>query len=81
MLGVALFVYILLAAFAFTQVFNGRAAFLHTGAMIATWMSASVFFIIIPNQKKVVADPPRRPARPIRSSARRPSSARRTTTT
>jgi len=54
-LGVALFVYILLAAFAFTQVFNGRAAFLHTGAMIATWMSASVFFIIIPNQKKVVA--------------------------
>jgi uncharacterized membrane protein len=55
-LGVVLFVYILLAAFAFTQVFNGRAAFLHTGAMIATWMSASVFFIIIPNQKKVVAE-------------------------
>ncbi|UVF21133.1 urate hydroxylase PuuD [Microvirga terrae] len=54
-LGVALFAYILAAAFAFTQVFNGRAAFLHTGAMIATWMSASVFFIIIPNQKKVVA--------------------------
>jgi uncharacterized membrane protein len=53
-LGIALFAYILLAAFAFTQVFNGRAAFLHTGAMIATWMSASVFFIIIPNQKKVV---------------------------
>lgn len=54
-LGIVLFVYILLAAFAFTQVFNGRAAFLHTGAMIATWMSASVFFVIIPNQKKVVA--------------------------
>jgi uncharacterized membrane protein len=54
-LGVALFAYILLAAYGFTQVFNGRAAFLHTGAMIATWMSASVFFIIIPNQKKVVA--------------------------
>jgi uncharacterized membrane protein len=54
-LGVVLFVYILLAAFAFTQVFNGRAAFLHTGAMIATWMSASVFLVIIPNQKKVVA--------------------------
>jgi uncharacterized membrane protein len=55
LLGVVLFGYILLAAFAFTQVFNGRAAFLHTGAMIATWMSASVFFVIIPNQKKVVA--------------------------
>jgi len=54
-LGIVLFAYILLAAFAFTQVFNGRAAFLHTGAMIATWMSASVFFVIIPNQKKVVA--------------------------
>ncbi|SCY73391.1 urate hydroxylase PuuD [Microvirga guangxiensis] len=54
-LGLVLFAYILLAAFAFTQVFNGRAAFLHTGAMVATWMSASVFFIIIPNQKKVVA--------------------------
>jgi uncharacterized membrane protein len=54
-LGVAVFVYILLAAFVFRQVFSGRAAFLHTGAMIATWMSASVFFVIIPNQKKVVA--------------------------
>ncbi len=54
-LGGVLFLYILAAAFAFTQVFNGRAAFLHTGAMIATWMSASVFFVIIPNQKKVVA--------------------------
>ncbi|MXQ10041.1 urate hydroxylase PuuD [Microvirga makkahensis] len=54
-LGIVLFAYILLAAFAFTQVFNGRAAFLHTGAMIATWMSASVFFVIIPNQKKVVS--------------------------
>ncbi|WP_134499107.1 urate hydroxylase PuuD [Microvirga pakistanensis] len=54
-LGFVLFAYILLAAFAFTQVFNGRAAFLHTGAMIATWMSASVFFVIIPNQKKVVS--------------------------
>src|SRR3712207_3413814 len=54
-LGGVLFLYILAAAYAFTQAFNGRAAFLHTGAMIATWMSASVFFVIIPNQKKVVA--------------------------
>ncbi|MBM6594503.1 urate hydroxylase PuuD [Microvirga pudoricolor] len=54
-LGAVLFVYILLAAWAFTHLFNGRAAFLHTGAMIANWMSASVFAIIIPNQKKVVA--------------------------
>jgi uncharacterized membrane protein len=55
-LGFVVFFYILAAAFVFRQVYNGRAAFLHTGAMIATWMSASVFFVIIPNQKKVVAD-------------------------
>ena len=53
-LGIAVFVFILAAAFLLTHLFNGRAAFLHTGAMIATWMSASVFFVIIPNQKKVV---------------------------
>lgn len=35
--------------------FAGRAAFLLVGAMIATAMSANVFFWIIPGQKKVVA--------------------------
>ena len=35
--------------------FAGRAAFLLVGAMLATSMSASVFFWIIPGQKKVVA--------------------------
>jgi uncharacterized membrane protein len=54
-LGIAVFIYILVAAYLLTHLFNGRAAFLHTGAMIATWMSASVFVVIIPNQKKVVA--------------------------
>lgn len=54
-LGGAVLVFILAASFAFTRLFNGRAAFLHTGAMIATWMSASVLFVIIPNQRKVVA--------------------------
>jgi uncharacterized membrane protein len=29
---------------------------LHTGAVMATIMSANVFFIIIPNQRKVIAD-------------------------
>lgn len=33
----------------------GRAAFLHVGAMIATTMSANVFFWIIPGQKKTIA--------------------------
>ncbi|QDL53808.1 urate hydroxylase PuuD [Rhodoferax aquaticus] len=36
--------------------FAGRAAFLLIGAMIATSMSANVFFWIIPGQKTVVAD-------------------------
>jgi uncharacterized membrane protein len=35
--------------------FAGRAAFLLVGAMIATAMSANVFFLIIPGQRKVVA--------------------------
>ncbi|MAA98535.1 MAG: cysteine desulfurase [Stappia sp.] len=43
-------------AFGYTQVFSGRAALLHLGAFTATIMSANVFMIIIPNQKKVVAD-------------------------
>jgi len=37
------------------QLFAGRAAFLLIGAMMATAMSANVFFWIIPGQRKVVA--------------------------
>ncbi len=55
-LAVVVFLIIVAAAYAFTLVFSGRAAFLHVGAMIATWMTASVAMVIIPNQKKVVAD-------------------------
>lgn len=43
-------------AWGYTQLFTGRAAFLHLGAFTATIMSANVFLIIIPNQKIVVAD-------------------------
>ena len=38
------------------SLFNARAAYMHVGAMIGTVMVANVFFIIIPNQRKVVAD-------------------------
>ncbi len=55
LLYAALFGFVVLLSWGFTQVFSGRAAFLHTGAVIATIMSANVFMIIIPNQKKVVA--------------------------
>ena len=50
-----LFAFIVLSAYGFGLVFSERAAFLHVGAMIATMMSANVFMVIIPNQKKVVA--------------------------
>ena len=45
-----------IAAFLACHWFAGRAAFLLVGAMIATSMSANVFFWIIPGQKTVVAD-------------------------
>jgi uncharacterized membrane protein len=55
-LAVGVFILAVGAAYAFSQVFSGRAAFLHVGALLGTIMVANVFFIIIPNQKKVVAD-------------------------
>lgn len=36
------------------QVFSPRAATLHVGAMLGTWMAANVFFVIIPGQKAMV---------------------------
>lgn len=55
-LMVALFGVLVAMAVFYTAVFSGRAALLHLGAFTATIMSANVFFIIIPNQKIVVAD-------------------------
>lgn len=55
-LMVALFAVLVAMAWFYTQVFTGRAALLHLGAFTATIMSGNVFFIIIPNQKIVVAD-------------------------
>ncbi|EPX82855.1 putative membrane protein [Rubellimicrobium thermophilum DSM 16684] len=54
MLG--LFGLIVLMALFYTSVFSGRAALLHMGAFTATLMTGNVFFVIIPNQKIVVAD-------------------------
>jgi uncharacterized membrane protein len=51
-----LYVVLVLMGWGYTQIFTGRAAFLHLGAFTATIMSANVFMIIIPNQKIVVAD-------------------------
>ncbi|MCX8099237.1 MAG: urate hydroxylase PuuD [Casimicrobiaceae bacterium] len=53
--GVLVFLYVVLASWIACQLFSGRAAFLLTGAMLATVMSANVLMVIIPGQKKTVA--------------------------
>jgi uncharacterized membrane protein len=53
--GVLVLVYVVAASWAASQLFAGRAAFLMVGAMMATAMSANVFFWIIPGQKTVIA--------------------------
>jgi uncharacterized membrane protein len=56
LLGIFWFVCLLFAAHLLNSLFNPRAAYIHIGAMIGTAMVANVFLVIIPNQKKVVAD-------------------------
>jgi len=55
-LMILLYVILVGMAWGYTQVFTGRAAFLHLGAFTATIMTANVFLIIMPNQRIVVAD-------------------------
>lgn len=52
--GVLVAVFIVFATWLACQWFAGRAAFLLVGAMMATTMSANVFFWIIPGQRKSV---------------------------
>ena len=53
--ALSMIVVVAFASWLSCQLFAGRAAFLLVGAMIATAMSANVFFWIIPGQRKVVA--------------------------
>jgi uncharacterized membrane protein len=53
--GAAVAVVVVLGAWLACQLFAGRAAFLLVGAMMATAMSANVFFWIIPGQRTVIA--------------------------
>lgn len=55
-IGVVWFAFLVFAAWFLDSVFNARAAYLHVGAIVGTAMVGNVFFVIIPNQKKVVAD-------------------------
>ena len=54
--GALVFVVVCFASWLACQWFAGRAAFLLVGAMIATAMSANVFFWIIPGQRTTVKD-------------------------
>jgi len=56
LVGVLWFAFLVAAAALLDRVFAARAAYLHIGAMIGTVMVGNVFFVIIPNQRKVVAD-------------------------
>ncbi len=56
LLMLILFCILVVMAWGYTNVFTGRAALLHLGAFTATIMTANVFFVIMPNQRIVVAD-------------------------
>ena len=49
-----LFVALCVIAYLLCQVFSGRGAYMHFGAMLGTIMVGNVFFVIIPGQKDLV---------------------------
>jgi len=53
--GAVLFVACAALAWGLCQVFSGRGAYLHFGAVLGTIMVANVFFVIIPGQRQMVA--------------------------
>lgn len=55
LLSAAVGVMMVFVAYLSVQMFQGRAAFLLTGAVMATCMSANVLFWIIPGQRRMVA--------------------------
>ncbi|MEY3038206.1 MAG: hypothetical protein RL143_773 [Pseudomonadota bacterium] len=55
LLGVVLLVLLIAAAWALSQVFSGRAAYIHIGAITGTMMVGNVFRVIMPGQRDLVA--------------------------
>lgn len=53
-LGLVLFGFVVLVAWSLCQVFSGRGAYMHFGAMLGTIMVANVFFTIMPGQRALV---------------------------
>ena len=54
-LAVSVFVMMVGFAYFFSHVFSGRGALLHVGALTGSIMATNVFAVIIPNQKKMIA--------------------------
>jgi uncharacterized membrane protein len=54
LVGLIVAVMVTITAYLTCHIFAARAAFLITGAMMATIMTANVFFVIIPGQRKVI---------------------------
>jgi uncharacterized membrane protein len=55
-LGLAALGFIIVSSFVFTLVLSGRGAFMQMGALVGTIMAANVAMVIMPNQRKVVAE-------------------------
>jgi uncharacterized membrane protein len=54
-LAIAGLVLLLAEIWGLTHLFGGRGAYMQIGALVGTIMVANVFFVIIPNQKKIIA--------------------------
>lgn len=54
-LGAVIFALCIAAEYGFTHLFSGRAAYIQIGAIGGTIMAANVLFVIIPGQRKMVA--------------------------
>jgi uncharacterized membrane protein len=54
-LAIAGLVVLLAAIWGLTHIFSGRGAYMQIGALVGTIMVGNVFFVIIPNQEKIVA--------------------------
>ncbi len=55
MFALVLFIACGALAWGLCQLYSGRGAYIHFGAVLGTIMAANVFFVIIPDQKKMVA--------------------------
>lgn len=54
-LSAAMLVFVCVVAWLLCQIFSGRGAYLHYGAMLGTIMVGNVFFVIMPGQRDLVA--------------------------